>query len=113
MPLTSQTKALTSHFFLIVSPLVFASAQVRGSRAAGVGICFRQGLGKLRHLDTSILWIQQKELRNPVEFLKVDGAVNPADLMTKNLAAPTASIHKETLRIEDRSGRALNANKLR
>ena len=42
MPLTSQTMALTSHFFLIVSPLAFASAQVPGSRATGVGICTGQ-----------------------------------------------------------------------
>ena len=27
--------------------------------SAAIGICSRQGLGKLRHLDTHTLWIQQ------------------------------------------------------
>jgi hypothetical protein len=87
--------------------------QVFADASAALGIVSRKGIGKLRHLDTSMLWIQQKELRNAVEFLKVDGVVNPADLMTKYLAAPTASIHKETLRIEDQSGRSKHASKLR
>ena len=87
--------------------------QVYADASAALGIVSRKGIGKLRHLDTSMLWIQQKELRNAVEFMKVDGAVNPADLMTKNLAAPTASIHKETLRIVDQCGRAQNASNLR
>ena len=90
-----------------------SKVQVYADASAALGIASRKGIGKLRHLDTSILWIQQKELRNSVEFLKVDGVVNPADLMTKNLAAPTANVHKETLKIEDRSGRAQNASNLR
>ena len=35
----------------------------------------RTGNGKIRHLDTALLWIQQTECRNDVVFKKVSGAV--------------------------------------
>ena len=51
--------------------------QVYADANAALGIVARKGVGKLRHLDTSILWVQQKELQKAVEFLKVHGVVNP------------------------------------
>ena len=87
--------------------------QVYADASAALGVVFRKGIGKIRHLDTSRLWIQQKELQKAVEFLKVDGVINPADLMTKYMPAPTASTHKETLRTVDREGRAGKATQLR
>ncbi len=52
--------------------------------SAAVGICSRQGLGKLRHLDTHTLWIQQAVRTQRVDLRKVDGECNPADLLTKH-----------------------------
>ena len=52
---------------------------------ATIGICGRQGLGKLRHVDTQCLWIQQRVRDGSVELRKVRGEVNPADLFTKHL----------------------------
>ena len=46
---------------------------------AFMGICGRQGLGKLRHIDTRSLWVQQKVRSGAVELRKVRGEVNPAD----------------------------------
>ena len=54
-----------------------------GSSAA-IGICSRHGLGKLRHLDTHTLWIQQALRSKGVDLRKVAGEVNPADLFTKH-----------------------------
>ena len=54
-----------------------------GSSAA-IGICSRQGLGKLRHLDTHTLWIQQAVRTKRVDLRKVDGECNPADVLTKH-----------------------------
>ena len=51
---------------------------------ASIGICSRQGLGKLRHLDTHTLWIQQAVRTGRVDLRKVLGDVNPADLFTKH-----------------------------
>ena len=52
---------------------------------ATMGICGRQGLGKLRHVDTQCLWIQQRVRDGSIELRKVKGEVNPADLFTKHL----------------------------
>ncbi len=54
---------------------------------ASIGICGRQGLGKLRHLDTQCLWVQQKVRTGAIELRKVRGEVNPADLFTKFLSS--------------------------
>lgn len=52
--------------------------------SAAIGICSRQGLGKLRHLDTHTLWVQQAVRTKRVDLRKVDGEQNPADLLTKH-----------------------------
>ena len=52
---------------------------------ATLGICGRSGLGKLRHIDTRALWIQQRVKDASVELRKVKGEFNPADLFTKHL----------------------------
>ena len=52
--------------------------------SAAIGICTRQGLGKLRHLDTHTLWVQQAVRTGTVDLRKVLGEVNPADLFTKH-----------------------------
>ena len=52
---------------------------------ATLGICRRQGLGKLRHIDTQFLWMQQRVRDGTVELRKVKGTENPRDLFTKHL----------------------------
>jgi hypothetical protein len=55
--------------------------------SAAVGITTRQGLGKLRHVDTKTLWLQQAARTGRVEVRKVAGLANPADLFTKHSLA--------------------------
>ena len=52
--------------------------------SAAIGITSRQGLGKLRHVDTKTLWLQQAARTGRVEVRKVAGLANPADLFTKH-----------------------------
>ena len=52
--------------------------------SAAIGICSRQGLGKLRHLDTHTRWIQQAVRTKRVDVRQVDGEQNPADLFNKH-----------------------------
>jgi hypothetical protein len=52
-----------------------------------MGICTRQGLGKLRHIDTQTLWIQEKVRTKQIMLKKVLGELNPADLLTKFLTS--------------------------
>ena len=52
--------------------------------SAALGICSRQGLGKLRHIDTHTLWAQQAVRSGRVAVKKIPGERNPADLLTKH-----------------------------
>ena len=52
--------------------------------SAAIGICNRQGLGKLRHLDTHTFWIQQVVVTGTADLWKGLGEENPADLLTKH-----------------------------
>ena len=63
---------------------VTAPLRVWTDSSAAIGICSRQGLGKMRHLDTHTLWIQQAVRCRRVDLRKIDGKVNPADLLTKH-----------------------------
>ena len=56
--------------------------------SAAIGVTSRQGVGKIRHLDTRTLWVQQAVRTGRIEVRKVKGTENPADLFTEHL--PTA-----------------------
>ena len=81
---------------------------------ATMGICGRRGLGKLRHIDTQCLWIQQNLGRKDIELRKISGQMNPADLFTKHLPGEdkVKSLVK-LLSCEFRGGRAATAPKPR
>ena len=51
--------------------------------SAAIGVTQRSGLGKVRHLDTGSLWLQNNVKRKQIGILKVKGTENPVDLMTK------------------------------
>ena len=61
-----------------------AEVRVWTDSSASIGICSRQGLGKLRHIDTHTLWVQQAVRTCRVDLKKVLGSENPADLPTKH-----------------------------
>ena len=82
--------------------------------SASKGMCSRQGLGKVRHLDVQDLWIQQR-LRN-VDFslYKVKGDDNPGDLFTKaSLTSHRIGTLLSMLNCNYRQGRAISAPALR
>ena len=53
-----------------------------------------------------LLWIQEKEEEKELEFFKIKGEFNPADLMTKHLQADKAKRHTEKLAAQFLQGRA-------
>ncbi len=82
--------------------------------SVAIGICSRQGLGKVRHLDTYTLWIQQAVRTGRVHLKKVRGDVNPADVFTKH--SLTRDKLKSLVELFDchyREGRAAAAPQLR
>jgi hypothetical protein len=82
--------------------------------SAAMGIAGRQGLGKLRHLDTHTLWVQQAVRTGRFELRKIPGENNPADLLTKH--SQTAERLSKLVALfgaEFRGGRAQSAPQLR
>ena len=57
--------------------------KVHSDATAAIGIARRRGMGRIRHLDRSDLWIQEKIRTKAIELLKVLGTDNPADAFTK------------------------------
>ena len=57
--------------------------RVHSDATAAIGICRRKGIGKIRHLATTDLWIQDKVRSKVIELRKVLGVDNPADVLTK------------------------------
>ena len=82
--------------------------------SAAMGICGRQGLGKLRHLDTHTLWVQQAVRTGRFELRKIPGERNPADLLTKHSQTSERLAKLVALfGAEFREGRADSAPQLR
>ena len=52
----------------------------------GKSLCSRKGLGKVRHIATSELWVQEKVQDGAIEVTKLKGSFNTADMLTKHLA---------------------------
>jgi hypothetical protein len=57
--------------------------RVHCDSSAAIGIANRSGLGKCRHLDVQLLWIQGAIRGGGVRLFKCPGLLNPADLLTK------------------------------
>ena len=82
--------------------------------SAALGIASRSGLGKLLHLETHTLWLQEKVRTGAIMVKKVRGEVNPADIFTKHL--PSRDKVHQLLNLcgcEYREGRAVSAPLLR
>ena len=53
--------------------------------SAAMGVATRQGVGKICHLDTRTLWMQQAVFSGRIELRKIKGNENSADLFTKHM----------------------------
>ena len=62
-----------------------SSGVVYADSSAALAVAKRKGAGKLRHINVSSLWIQERQDREDLELRKVLGTENPADFMTKYL----------------------------
>ena len=76
---------------------------------AAIGICRRRGLGKIRHLHTADLWVQDRLRRGDFKLSKVLGADNPADLLTKHVPRDCMRKHMTFIGIMSEDGRAASA----
>ena len=73
------------------------------------GILERQGIAMIRHIDVNVLWMQEQCAHNIIPLIKIPGAGNPADLMTKHLVGPMIKSHADTLELKFTIGRSTKA----
>ena len=66
---------------------IHAQIVVKGDASAALGIVGRRGLGKIRHIDVSHLWVQERAATKQIKYEKVKGTVNVADMLTKKLGS--------------------------
>ena len=86
---------------------------LRSDATAAIGIVDREGLGRVRHLATGDLWIQQRVRRSEVAVTKWPGRDKPSDVGTKGLDGVTMSRHMATFGFSLLDGRAASAPALK
>ena len=64
--------------------------KIYGDNPSYMAIAAKDGIGRVKHLDGRLLWIQQRQGRN-FQLRRLDTTTNPADLGTK--ALPGKRIH--------------------
>ena len=79
--------------------------QLLSDATAAIGMVSRLGLGRVRHLAVSDLWIQQAARRGEITYKKIPGSHNPSDLLTKYLAEAVMNGHLERLHVFTCAGR--------
>ena len=71
---------------------------------AGTGIARMVGLGKIRHLDTGLPWIQRHVSHRNLQIHKVAGPDNEVDIGTKNANAVTLTKVMKAMKFEEATG---------
>ena len=84
-------------------------AELYADSSAALGIAKRAGIGKVRHLRTQSLWVQEVRTSGRLTYNKILGEKNPADMCTKYLSAEVTNRHLKTINNEVQSGRAESA----
>ena len=80
--------------------------------SAALGIVRRRGLGRIRHLDVTDLWIQEQVRSKEMDIQKVAGTENIADALTKMLPRPDLVKHMKGMNLYPEEGRAETAPEL-
>jgi hypothetical protein len=86
-----------------------ALGEVYSDSSAALGIAQRQGMGKVRHIQTQALWVQEVRATGRLSYKKVLGTRNPSDILTKHVASTLLEQHLLTVGAEFRGGRADSA----
>ena len=71
---------------------------------AGIAIASRRGLGKVKHVDTQFLWVQEVIQNGKIKIRKKHTSEMLADVMTKAVAEPLMNRMLTTMQFEYRTG---------
>ena len=94
---------LASEWGLAMKGNIFADS------SAALGIAKRRGSGKMRHVKIGTLWIQENNETGELQYHKVQGNSNPADLMMMNVNRRTLDKMAALLPQHFTEGRAENS----
>ena len=72
---------------------VESKIKIKTDASAAKGIASRRGAGKIRHIEVSQLWIQDKVAKGEIEIIKVHTKENLADALTKHVGSEELSRH--------------------
>ena len=86
--------------------------RLRTDATAAMGMARRLGVGKIRHLDTALLWVQGHVRSGEVLLEKVAGQENPGDALTKYLSGPDLRGHLSRMHLAFEEGRPASAPQL-
>ena len=81
------------------------SVNIAMDASAGISIASRRGLGKVKHIDTCYLWVQEIVAQGRIHLKKVNTQDMLADLMTKPLDHQTATKLMSRMGYNTRNGR--------
>ena len=79
--------------------------QINTDSSTGKSIATRRGAGKVRHLDSRELWIQERVARGDIMIKKVRGEDNVADGLTKHVDKQKMDQYLRECGFVGRSGR--------
>ena len=82
---------------------------VHSDATAALGMAKRRGLGKIRHLHCTDLWVQERVHKGDLFLHKVLGAENPADIFTKNVDSVLMNKELAKMNLFFMEGRAKSA----
>ena len=85
---------------------------IHSDSSAARGTASRRGLGKLRHVQTRYLWLQERVASNDLKIVAIGTKHSTADLCTKPVNKETCERRMKTLCQEFRAGKALGAKTL-
>ena len=85
---------------------------IHSDSSAAIGIVRRRGLGRIRHLAVTDLWLQQKVRDGGFSVHKIAGADNMADIMTKYVNRETLNKHLAAMGCRAEEGRPACAPEL-
>ena len=88
------------------------SIDLHTDSTAGKGIASRVGLGKVRHLDTGLLWLQHHVNRRDLRIKKVHKDENLADIGTKAVSVTVQETLMKLMNFREATGRHPKALKV-
>ena len=80
---------MLSDFGIAIDSRLFLSTD----SSAAKGICNRRGLGKVRHIDINMLWLQDRVQKGHIIIKKVEGETNISDALAKYFDVAKMSGH--------------------